>query len=59
MYQRTKLWLHFNHSISLGPCDETEMMCDNGDCIPLTYRCDGEDDCVGDDVPSDEAMCGE
>lgn len=36
-------------------CNETtEFTCDNGECIPLIFRCDHGHDC---DDASDEALC--
>lgn len=36
---------------------QTRMMrCDNGKCIPLAWRCDGENDC-GHNDNSDEHSC--
>ena len=26
-------------------CDISEFTCDNGDCIPLNWKCDNENDC--------------
>ena len=26
-------------------CDASEFTCDNGDCIPLNWKCDNENDC--------------
>ena len=37
-----------------GGCDSTEFTCDNGDCIPQNYECDGISDC---DDKSDEENC--
>ena len=36
-------------------CDSYEFSCDNGQCVPDSYRCDGDNDC-GDN--SDEDRCG-
>jgi len=36
-------------------CDGvTEMYCDNGHCVPLSYICDGDNDCTD---SSDERYC--
>lgn len=40
---------------SVKTCPNTEFQCENGDCVPITYRCDGQPDC-GD--TSDEYNCG-
>ena len=40
--------------IAAANCDYNEFTCDNGDCQPLGYKCDGYDDC-GD--YSDEDNC--
>ncbi|XP_060073482.1 basement membrane-specific heparan sulfate proteoglycan core protein-like [Ylistrum balloti] len=37
-----------------GPCGPGESVCQNGQCIPSEYRCDGDDDCKD---GSDEAYC--
>ena len=37
-------------------CDSYEFSCDNGECVPNNYRCDGDNDC-GDN--SDEDGCRE
>ena len=26
-------------------CGSTEFTCDNGNCVPYSYKCDGADDC--------------
>ncbi|XP_076040899.1 uncharacterized protein LOC143025310 [Oratosquilla oratoria] len=48
-------------SLSLSPCDASEYMCDNGDCIPKADRCNmrnecedktDEDDCQILEIPS-------
>ena len=36
-------------------CDSSQFTCDNGQCIPASFECDGYSDC-GDD--SDESSCG-
>ena len=36
-------------------CDSDEFTCDNGECVPLNYRCDYIDDCSDN---SDEQGCG-
>jgi hypothetical protein len=41
-----------NHTIFCH--NETEFSCEDGECIPKTYRCDGDADC-GDE--SDERHC--
>ena len=48
----------FSFSAATTPtdgCDSYEFSCDNGQCVPDSYRCDGGNDC-GDD--SDEDGCG-
>ncbi len=40
--------------LGLRDCKEWEYTCGNGQCVPVSYFCDGYDDC-GDD--SDEASC--
>ena len=36
-------------------CDAGEMLCGDGSCISLSWKCDGEFDC---DDQSDEKDCG-
>jgi len=36
-------------------CETGEFACDNGNCIPGSFRCDGDNDC---DDNSDEIGCG-
>ena len=33
------------NSISGGACSTHEFLCGNEQCVPLTWTCDGEDDC--------------
>ena len=35
-------------------CDKGEWQCGSGQCISLSWKCDGEEDCVDN---SDEASC--
>ena len=39
----------------LTECDTGEYTCDNRNCIPGSFRCDGDNDC---DDNSDEIGCG-
>merc|ERR1711944_397182 len=39
-----------------GECDEEEFTCGNGECIDLEWKCDGENDCYGDE---DEELCND
>ncbi|XP_071805292.1 basement membrane-specific heparan sulfate proteoglycan core protein-like isoform X3 [Asterias amurensis] len=41
-------------TLSPGQCNQNQATCRNGQCIPLSYRCDGELDC---DDGSDESSC--
>lgn len=38
-----------------GACSRDEATCQNGDCIPWEYACDGDFDCTD---RSDELNCG-
>lgn len=40
--------------LAQGSCENTQFQCTNGQCIDITYRCDGTKDCVDD---SDELNC--
>ena len=43
-------------NVSAGvTCDPSKFVCGNGHCVPLSYRCDHEDDCKDN---SDEEQCG-
>ena len=35
-------------------CQSSEMQCGSGDCVPLSWQCDGEDDCPDGE---DESTC--
>lgn len=37
-------------------CKDTEFKCKSGSCIPNTWRCDGDDDCV-DGADEDVNIC--
>ncbi len=41
--------------LDASACEKDEMVCGNGECVNLSWKCDGEDDC-GDN--SDEINCG-
>lgn len=58
---KPKLVKVFSYALLLSPieypshsCNETQFACNNGRCVPITWRCDGEDDCFDN---SDEASC--
>lgn len=36
-------------------CEESQFPCSNGRCIPLLWKCDGDEDCSD---GSDESACG-
>ena len=36
---------------------ESEFPCNNTQCVPRQWRCDGEDDC-GDNSDEDPGLCG-
>jgi len=36
-------------------CEESQFQCSNGRCIPLLWKCDGDEDCSD---GSDESACG-
>ena len=36
-------------------CTKDHFKCDNGECVPSVWKCDGESDCSDD---SDESDCG-
>ena len=40
--------------IAATSCDDDEFQCPDGNCIPSSFRCDGEDDCSDGD---DEQAC--
>ena len=40
----TRKYLSYN-SILGGACSTHEFLCGNEQCVPLTWTCDGEDDC--------------
>ena len=40
----TRKYLSY-HSILGGACSTHEFLCGNEQCVPLTWTCDGEDDC--------------
>ena len=40
----TRRYLSYN-SILGGACSTHEFLCGNQQCVPLTWTCDGEDDC--------------
>uniref|UniRef100_A0A8C3B7D1 EGF-like domain-containing protein n=1 Tax=Cairina moschata TaxID=8855 RepID=A0A8C3B7D1_CAIMO len=39
---------------SLAKCEESQFPCSNGRCIPLLWKCDGDEDCLD---GSDESAC--
>ena len=47
---------YYNKTIgSPATCHISAFTCDNGECLPDSYRCDGDNDCLDD---SDEIGCG-
>ena len=40
----------------LDICDKLDFTCANGNCIPSSWKCDGQDDCGSGDL-SDEENC--
>ncbi|XP_066547238.1 basement membrane-specific heparan sulfate proteoglycan core protein isoform X4 [Amia ocellicauda] len=44
-----------DHTLVARPCQVDEAVCQNGQCIPRDYLCDGEKDCKD---GSDEMKCG-
>lgn len=48
---------HFLHSVFSGQlqgCRQNQWQCDDGDCIPNVWKCDGDGDCMD---GSDEMDC--
>ena len=39
------------------PCKESEFQCNNGQCIPSTWGCDGEEDCINGEDEQQEECC--
>ena len=40
----TRKYLSYNFILG-GACSTHEFLCGNEQCVPLTWTCDGEDDC--------------
>jgi len=39
------------------PCDESEFQCNNGQCIPSGWECDGEEDCISGEDEQQQKCC--
>lgn len=49
-----KQWFHFLSHVSVKKtCAESDFVCDNGQCVPKRWHCDGEPDC---EDGSDESL---
>uniref|UniRef100_A0A663NC78 Very low density lipoprotein receptor n=1 Tax=Athene cunicularia TaxID=194338 RepID=A0A663NC78_ATHCN len=50
----TKIWSSDLVSCARAKCEESQFPCSNGRCIPLLWKCDGDEDCSD---GSDESTC--
>ncbi|XP_030018004.1 low-density lipoprotein receptor-related protein 10 [Sphaeramia orbicularis] len=58
LYPVSSFWLNFARDI--GECPETSFQCFGGRCIPLSWLCNGQVECLGEGLGygSDEQDCG-